>query len=92
MASTWHERDVGDVSARRPGDSPSAALGATFSRSTARLRGASLVGEAIDSLLTWRERARARRVLAGLSDQMLHDIGATRADAEREYRKPFWRT
>ena len=63
--------------------------------SSGPLRAARLVGEAlgaaIETLLLWQSRGRARRDLARLDDQMLHDIGATRADVEREYRKPFWR-
>lgn len=38
----------------------------------------------------WRQRARSRRELAGLSDRCLRDIGVTRYDADREARKPFW--
>ena len=39
----------------------------------------------------WIERSRQRRELASLSDYKLRDIGLTRADAHREYAKPFWR-
>ena len=39
----------------------------------------------------WIERTRQRRALAGLDDQMLRDIGITRAEAARECGKPFWR-
>jgi uncharacterized protein YjiS (DUF1127 family) len=45
----------------------------------------------IDLLLEWQDRARQRRALMALSDPMLKDIGLSRADAEREARKPFWR-
>jgi uncharacterized protein YjiS (DUF1127 family) len=41
--------------------------------------------------LTWFDRARQRRQLCELSDQMLRDIGLTRADAWAESAKPFWR-
>ena len=41
-------------------------------------------------LLHWRELARQRRALLALSDHMLKDIGITRAEAEREARRPFW--
>jgi uncharacterized protein YjiS (DUF1127 family) len=44
-----------------------------------------------DGLLTWLERGRSRRLLARLDDRMLHDIGLSRADVERESGKPFWR-
>ncbi|MBX6321735.1 MAG: DUF1127 domain-containing protein [Rhodospirillaceae bacterium] len=37
------------------------------------------------------ERARQRHALQSLDDRMLKDIGLTRADVEREVRKPFWR-
>jgi uncharacterized protein YjiS (DUF1127 family) len=41
--------------------------------------------------LTWLDRVRQRRQLCELSDQMLRDIGLTRADAWAEHAKPFWR-
>ena len=37
------------------------------------------------------ERARQRQVLAALDDRVLRDIGLSRAAAEREAGKPFWR-
>jgi uncharacterized protein YjiS (DUF1127 family) len=39
----------------------------------------------------WRKRVRARRELLALSDRDLHEIRWTRAEAEAEGRKPFWR-
>ena len=42
-------------------------------------------------LSEWRKRAAGRRELANLDDRLLHDIGLTRSDAERELMKPFWR-
>ena len=44
-----------------------------------------------DHLLTWQARASQRRRLSELPDYLLSDIGVTRADAEREVSKPFWR-
>ncbi len=44
-----------------------------------------------ETLLTWQERASQRRHLASLEDRMLKDMGISRADAEREASKPFWR-
>jgi uncharacterized protein YjiS (DUF1127 family) len=41
-------------------------------------------------LLRWHELARQRRALLALSDDILRDIGITRAEAEREARRPFW--
>jgi uncharacterized protein YjiS (DUF1127 family) len=37
----------------------------------------------------WR-RWRTRRTLAELDDRMLHDIGASRAEAQAESAKSFW--
>jgi uncharacterized protein YjiS (DUF1127 family) len=39
----------------------------------------------------WRARSTQRRKLRSLDDRLLKDIGASRCDAEAEYRKPFWR-
>ena len=71
------------------------ATGATFMRSSGQMQAAQLrgeaFGEAIGTLTLWQARRRARQQLAGLSDQMLQDIGITRDQVEREYVKPFWR-
>ncbi len=40
---------------------------------------------------TWAERRRQRRILLGLGDDMLRDIGLSRADVTLEGSKPFWR-
>lgn len=48
-------------------------------------------GGAFGILLTRLERHRGRRLLQGMSDHMLKDIGVTRADVDRETRKKFWR-
>jgi uncharacterized protein YjiS (DUF1127 family) len=44
-----------------------------------------------DRLLSWIERSRQRRQLGALSDNMLKDIGLSRADVDYESRKGFWR-
>lgn len=49
------------------------------------------MGELVETLFAWRERARERRQLQTMSDRLLNDIGLTRADTERETNKPFWR-
>jgi uncharacterized protein YjiS (DUF1127 family) len=49
------------------------------------------LGAAFDTLLAWRERARSRRMLRGLDDHMLSDIGIDRSLAEHEGSTPFWR-
>jgi hypothetical protein len=46
---------------------------------------------AIALLDEWRERGRGRRHLQMLDDRLLQDIGVTRADAEWEMTKPFWK-
>lgn len=38
----------------------------------------------------WTAAARERRTLAELPDHLLADIGISRAEAEREARRPFW--
>lgn len=44
-----------------------------------------------DSLFQMVERHRQRITLQSLSDQALSDIGISRADAQREADRPFWR-
>jgi uncharacterized protein YjiS (DUF1127 family) len=39
----------------------------------------------------WRERARQRRALQNLNDELLKDIGLSRCDVEGESSKWFWR-
>jgi uncharacterized protein YjiS (DUF1127 family) len=38
----------------------------------------------------WHELSRERRALLALDERMLKDLGITRAEAEREARRPFW--
>jgi uncharacterized protein YjiS (DUF1127 family) len=42
-------------------------------------------------LFAWHHATRSRAMLAELDDRMLADIGISRADAQREVEKPFWR-
>jgi uncharacterized protein YjiS (DUF1127 family) len=44
-----------------------------------------------DLLMLWQERAVQRHALARLDEALLKDIGLSRAEAERETGKPFWR-
>jgi uncharacterized protein YjiS (DUF1127 family) len=44
-----------------------------------------------DIALLWRERARQRRALQNLNDDLLKDIGLSRCDVEGESSKWFWR-
>lgn len=50
----------------------------------------SVLAYALEILLSWHERARQRHQLMSLDPRMLRDIGISRSDAEREYRKKFW--
>ena len=53
---------------------------------------APVLDRVIEAPIAWLERMRERRQLAGLSDDMLKDIGVTRADVEHVVEKPFWRS
>ena len=53
--------------------------------------GTQLVIRALERLWMWHERARSRRMLLGLDDRMLRDIGIDRAAADHEGSRPFWR-
>jgi uncharacterized protein YjiS (DUF1127 family) len=57
----------------------------------ASTRASSIFSRAVETLRSWRTRARERAELAALDDRVLRDIGLTRSDVYREYRKPFWR-
>jgi uncharacterized protein YjiS (DUF1127 family) len=53
--------------------------------------GQSLLGQLVETIHVWRQRAAARRELANWSDRELHDIGVSSSDAIYEASKPFWR-
>jgi uncharacterized protein YjiS (DUF1127 family)/predicted MFS family arabinose efflux permease len=44
------------------------------------------------TLREWRRRKIGRAVLASFDERVLRDIGLTRAEADQEITKPFWRT
>jgi uncharacterized protein YjiS (DUF1127 family) len=46
---------------------------------------------AVDTVRSWRYRARSRAALATLDEHLLRDIGLTEADVPRECGKPFWK-
>lgn len=48
-------------------------------------------GRVFTVLYEWQQRASTRHHLMTLDGRMLEDIGLSRADAEREGRKQFWR-
>jgi uncharacterized protein YjiS (DUF1127 family) len=73
--------------------------GATAQVAVARFRLLSGIALAIvacparvsEAVLTWLDRLHRRRTLDRLSDHTLKDIGLSRAAADREARRPFWR-
>jgi len=93
--STWNKR----INARtpRPGDRRAIAavvpLAARAPRWCEARRVALLTTfwRIADLAHLWRERARSRRRLLQLADDLLKDIGVSRADVHREAMKPFWR-
>lgn len=46
----------------------------------------------VEQLLAWHDRARERRALLRLSDDLLVDIGISRTEALKEAGKAFWRS
>jgi len=70
--------------------------GASTSPLSAKLRAVASVVTAnvwgvAESILPWYERWRQRQALLSLDDHLLKDIGISRAEAELEADKPFWR-
>jgi uncharacterized protein YjiS (DUF1127 family) len=51
---------------------------------------AALVRAGTARVAAWLRHRRERRLLAGLDDHLLRDLGLTRADVAREYDRPFW--
>lgn len=56
-----------------------------------RALAARLLMTCLETLAIWQERTAARYRLAEMDDRLLKDIARSRADTEREIRKPFWR-
>jgi uncharacterized protein YjiS (DUF1127 family) len=71
----------------RKGSLRQSALGVDFTLERLRSRLETIVGKVIE----WKRRIEERRELMTLDDRMLHDIGLSRTDAEKEARKPFWK-
>ncbi len=44
----------------------------------------------LETLAGWQRRSETRHRMRQLDDHMLADVGLSRADLEREVRKPFW--
>lgn len=60
-------------------------------RAPAAAERGSILRAACAAVGRWLARDRQRRDLGELDDRLLADIGVTRAEAEAERRKPFWR-
>lgn len=54
-------------------------------------RGGAWLTRLAEMIAVWRSRTRGRGHLMELDDRLLRDIGLTRAQAEAEWLKPFWR-
>ncbi|WP_448208110.1 DUF1127 domain-containing protein [Azospirillum sp. sgz302134] len=71
------------------------ALSTNTTLSRASTDSSGVIGRAVvtlfDMVATWVERQRQRRALEAMPDHLLHDIGLSRADAESEADKPFWK-
>jgi uncharacterized protein YjiS (DUF1127 family) len=65
------------------------ALSSVLGSAVRRMSSTSLVIH--DTVYVWLERIRQRRQLLSLSDQMLSDIGVSRAEVFWECDKPFWK-
>ena len=50
-----------------------------------------LVARILAVFAAWHDRSVQRRMLAGLSEYQLHDIGLSRSQVSYEIEKPFWR-
>lgn len=49
------------------------------------------LGATVTLMARWQGRRHDRRMLMGMDEYLLKDIGISRADAYQESRKPFWR-
>lgn len=65
--------------------------GQTRGRLQIHLEWHSIVRRIRSTIQSWSERSNQRKVLLALDDRLLNDIGISRADAEQEGAKPFWR-
>ncbi|MBI1986663.1 MAG: DUF1127 domain-containing protein [Rhodospirillales bacterium] len=70
---------------------PGAGLGETVTALALADRWRRWAGQLAATLRLWRQRARSRRALVGLTDRELADIGICRYDARIESNKSFWR-
>ncbi|WP_430395716.1 DUF1127 domain-containing protein [Ferrovibrio sp.] len=71
---------------------PAERLFGSFGRAMDKAGAAIAVGASamVVSLLEWQRRAEERASLHAVSDELLKDVGLTRADVAAEAGKPFW--
>ncbi|WP_448190512.1 DUF1127 domain-containing protein [Azospirillum sp. sgz301742] len=74
--------------ARPTGSSPSPFLASLRAAATVVARG---IWGGAEATLVWYGRWRQRQALMRLDDHLLKDIGVSRADADLEGTKPFWK-
>ena len=74
------------ASVLRPAFAPSSRSETSWSSPEGRLTAI------VEQLLAWHDRACQRRALLRLSDDLLGDIGISRAEALKEAGKAFWRS
>ena len=73
-------------------ETPQSAAARALARLDRRLPSPAVVLQAAwRVLLCWQRRINDRRQLAELDDGLLKDIGVSRAEAEAESWKPFWK-
>ena len=61
-----------------------------YSAQDRRLSLVAVLRAAMRQIKRWYELHRQRQQLASLNDEMLKDIGLSRADIEPEVNRPFW--
>lgn len=54
------------------------------------LRAKMFTGRISETLVVWQRRWETRQQIRQLDDRQIADVGLSRADLEREARKPFW--
>lgn len=72
-------------------DSITLASPSSFARNTGGAQKKTRAVGPVAALLFWAARSATRHSLRNLDDHMLADIGLTRAQADFESAKPFWR-
>lgn len=75
--------------ATRPSGAPPSAFLASLRAALSVVAGN--IWQIVETTQPWHERWRQRQALMRLDDHLLKDIGISRADADQEATKPFWK-